>query len=107
MTSYELTPVVLLLSWLVGGPPALEATRMVAPEISQYRGYDIVPTRQWSSWCVGIYPTRADLPILPRSILTTLALRKADAVAEAKYSIDRILSRLNSAAEEDRPWRLP
>ena len=28
----------------------------------QYRGYDIVPMRQWSQWCVGIYPTRADLP---------------------------------------------
>jgi uncharacterized SAM-binding protein YcdF (DUF218 family) len=26
-----------------------------------YRGYDVVPKRQWSKWCVGIYPTRATL----------------------------------------------
>ena len=39
----------------------------------QYRGYDIVPMRQWSQWCVGIYPTRADLPILARSTLSNLA----------------------------------
>jgi len=32
------------------------------------------------------YPTRADLPILPRSALNTLAPRKEDAVAEAKLS---------------------
>ena len=29
----------------------------------QYRGYDSLPMRRWSQWCVGIYPTRADLPI--------------------------------------------
>jgi glutathione S-transferase len=80
---------------------------MIAPEISRYRGYDIVPKRQWSSWCVGIYPTRADLPILPRSTLSALATRKADAVAEAKQAIDRILSRLDNAAEDGRPWLLP
>jgi hypothetical protein len=70
-----------------------EATQMTTPEIPQYRGYDIVPTRQWSSWCAGIYPTRADLPILPRSTLSILAPRKADAIAEAKRTIDHILSR--------------
>jgi hypothetical protein len=80
---------------------------MIAPQISRYRSYDIVPKRQWSSWCVGIYPTRADRPILPRSTLSTLSPRKAAAVAEAKHTIDRILSRLKSASEEDRQWRLP
>ena len=64
---------------------------MATTETWQYRGYDIVPIRQWSQWCVGIYPTRADLPILSRSTLSTLAARKEDAVAEAKQKIDRIL----------------
>ena len=49
---------------------------------------------QWSSWCTGVYATRADLPILPRSTLSTLASRKEDAVTEAKKNIDRFLSRL-------------
>jgi hypothetical protein len=35
---------------------------MTTTKTCHYRGYDIVPTRQWSSWCVGVYPTRADLP---------------------------------------------
>jgi hypothetical protein len=61
---------------------------------SKYRGYEIVPTRQWSQWCVGIYPTRADLPILPRSTLSTMAPEKEIAVEEAKQKIDRILERL-------------
>ncbi len=29
---------------------------MATTETWQYRGYDIVPIRQWSQWCVGIYP---------------------------------------------------
>jgi hypothetical protein len=66
---------------------------MTTTEVSRYRGYEIVPKRQWSSWCVGVYPTRADLPILTRSTLQTLTPRKADAVAEANQTIDRILSR--------------
>jgi hypothetical protein len=79
---------------------------VTAPGISRYRGYNIVPKRQWSSWCAAIYPTSADLPILPRSTLRTLALRKEEAVAEAKHTIDRVLSRLDNAAEEGRTWRL-
>jgi hypothetical protein len=58
----------------------------------QYRGYEILPQRQWSSWCVGIYPTRADLPLLQRSILQTLMAREEDAVAKAKQAIDSVLS---------------
>jgi hypothetical protein len=49
--------------------------------------------RQWSSWCTAIYPTRVDLPIMPRSTLSTLALRKEDAVTDAKQSIDQLLER--------------
>jgi hypothetical protein len=68
---------------------------MTTTETCRYRGYDIVPMRQWSSWCVGVYPTRADLPLFSRSTLHTLAPRREDAVAEAKQSIDRVLSRLD------------
>ena len=72
---------------------------MTTTETCRYRGYDIVPMRQWSSWCVGVYPTRADLPLFSRSILQTLSPRREDAVAEAKQSIDRVLSRLNDWLE--------
>lgn len=68
---------------------------MTTTRTSKYRGYDIVPTWQWSQWCVGIYPTRADLPILARSTLSTMAPKKEAAVEEAKQKIDRILARLN------------
>lgn len=64
----------------------------MATETYQYRGYDIVPMRQWSSWCTAIYPTRSDLPIMPRSTLSSLALRKDDAVTDAKQSIDQLLA---------------
>ena len=58
----------------------------------RYRGYQIETRREWSNWCVSVYPTRPDLPILPRSTLHTLTRRKDDAVTEAKQSIDRFLS---------------
>jgi hypothetical protein len=67
---------------------------MTRTERRHYRGYEIVPQRQWSSWCAGIYPTRADLPLLPRATLETLAGRKDEAVAEAKQAIDEILAQL-------------
>ena len=78
---------------------------MTAPHISQYRGYDIVPRRQWWGWCAAIYPTRADLPILPGSTLRTLAHHKADAIAEAKHAIDGVLSNPGDAAKESRTWQ--
>ena len=68
---------------------------MATTGTSKYRGYEIVPMRQWSQWCVGIYPTRADLPILARSTLSTMAPKKEVAVEGAKQQIDRILARLN------------
>jgi hypothetical protein len=67
---------------------------MSSTHSTQYRGYEIVAQRQWSSWCARIYPTRADLPIWTGSVLETLASRKADAISEAKLSIDSILLRL-------------
>jgi hypothetical protein len=39
-------------------------------------------------------PDRADLPLLPRSTLETLAGRKEAAVTDAKQAIDKILAQL-------------
>jgi hypothetical protein len=64
-------------------------------ESCQYRGYQIEPRRQWSTWCVSVYRMRSDLPILPQPTFDTLTSRSDDAVAEAKQSIDRVLSNLN------------
>ena len=63
-------------------------------ESYQYRGYDIVPMWQWSSWCTGVYARRADLPIMSRSTLSTMAPERDEGVAEAKDCIDRLLLRL-------------
>jgi len=65
---------------------------MTTTETSRYRGYDIVPRREWSQWCVSVYPTRSDLPILSRSTLRSLTPRKEDALADARKRIDRILT---------------
>ena len=65
-------------------------------ESCQYRGYRIEPRREWSNWCVSVYRTRSNLPILSQPTLHTLTARKDDAVAEAKQSIDRTLSNLDS-----------
>ena len=61
-------------------------------ESCQYRGYEIVPRREWSQWCVSVYPTRPDLPIMARSTLRTLMPQKDDALAEARRTIDCVLS---------------
>ena len=65
---------------------------MTTTETCHYRGYDIVPTRLWSSWSVGIYRTRADLPLMAQATLSTWARLMEEAVDEAKQSIDRTLS---------------
>jgi hypothetical protein len=65
---------------------------MPTVENLRYRGYKIVPMRQWSQWCAGVYPTRADLPILSSSVLRTLRPQKEEALKEAKKRIDRVLS---------------
>ena len=43
-------------------------------------------------WCVCVYPTRSDLPIMSRSTLRTLISGKDEALAEARKSIDCVLS---------------
>jgi hypothetical protein len=65
---------------------------MATAETRQYRGYKIVPMRQWEGWCAEAYPTRPDRPFLAQSALDTLASKKEAAVAEAKQSIDRLLA---------------
>ena len=40
---------------------------MTTTHTYHYRGYDIVPQRQWASWRVGIYATRANLPLMSQS----------------------------------------
>jgi hypothetical protein len=67
----------------------------VTTESLQYRGYKIVPMRQWASWCAEVYPTRANLPLLVQSALCTWAPSRESAVTEAKRSIDRILNPLD------------
>ena len=51
-----------------GGLQLARPTQMTT-EINRYRGYDIVPDRQWSQWCVSVYATRSDLPLFSRPIL--------------------------------------
>ena len=70
---------------------------MTRSETIRYRGYDIVPRREWSKWCVSVFSTRADLPLLSRSTLGTLNSRKEDALVEAKQSIDQILARISES----------
>jgi hypothetical protein len=65
---------------------------MAITETYRYRGYEIVPRREWSSWCVSVYSTRSDLPIMSRSTLRSLTHSRAEALVEAKLSIDRILA---------------
>ena len=65
-------------------------------EYYRYRGYQIEPRREWSNWCVSIYPTRSDRPILSRSILESLTPQKDEALTDAKKRIDLILSDCDS-----------
>jgi len=73
---------------------------MPATETYRYRGYEIVPKRQWANWCVSIYATRSDLPLMRRSTLRTLAPRKEEAVAEAKHTIDEVLAHLRGVPQQ-------
>jgi len=65
-------------------------------ESYQYRGYQIEARREWSNWCVSVYRTRPELPILPQPTLHVLTTLKDDALVEAKQSIDHVLSNLDS-----------
>ena len=71
----------------------LRGPSMTTTHTYHYRGYEIVAQRQWASWCASIYATRANLPLMSRSTLRTLAPGKEAAVAEAVRSIDEVLAR--------------
>ena len=64
---------------------------MATTEPWHYRGYDILPQRQWSGWCVGIHPTRADLPLLA-------AIGASEAGANAAYAVATLTGALSVAA---------
>ena len=73
---------------------------MATTETQQYRGYNIVPMRQWERWCAEAYPTRSDLPFIAQPTLDTLAPRKQSAVAAAKRGIDRLLASVDRSSCE-------
>jgi hypothetical protein len=70
----------------------MEPEVIMTSESVRYRGYEIIPSRQWSQWGASVYATEADLPILSSSVLRTLKPRKEEALAEAKRRIDRLLT---------------
>ena len=70
--------------------------KMTTTATCHYRGYEILPWHRWSSWCVGVYRTRADLPLMSHPTLSTLAPLMEEAVDEAKQCIDRTLSPLDN-----------
>ena len=80
---------------------------MATTQPFQYRGYEIVPRRQWSQWCVSVYPTRSDLPILSRSTLNTLSSQNAEALGGKKTPrpdpVDRGLEPLARRPQRCRP----
>jgi hypothetical protein len=45
-------------------------------ESCQYRDYQIETQREWSKWCVSVYRTRSNLPILPQPTWHTLTPRE-------------------------------
>jgi hypothetical protein len=54
-----------------------------------YRGHDLEVSRDLSIWHVGIYPKKADLPILRRC--EVYSQNPNDAVGEAKRRVDAAL----------------
>ena len=63
---------------------------MATTETRRYRGYNIVPMRQWAGWCAEAYPTRADLPFLAQSTLRTWAPRKDKRPTQYRGSYPRV-----------------
>ena len=64
---------------------------MTTTETCRYRGYDIVPMRQWSSWCVGIYPTRA--PGVSKRTLSSKSSESGRASRNGSWNMPRKANR--------------
>ena len=59
---------------------------------SIYRGYTIGLERQGSIWFITASPKTFDLPILRCYCSKATAQSETDAIAEAKYRVDRVLA---------------
>ena len=59
---------------------------------SNYRGYTIGVERKGSIWLITASPKTADLPILHCYCSKATAQSETDAIAEAKYRVDRVLA---------------
>jgi hypothetical protein len=59
---------------------------------STYRGYTIGVERKGSIWFTTASPKTPDLPILDCFGWKAMAQSETDAIAEAKYRVDRVLA---------------
>jgi hypothetical protein len=59
---------------------------------STYRGYTIDLEQKDSIWLIAVSPVTPDLPILRRYCTQALLKCEADAIAEAKSRVDRVLT---------------
>jgi len=69
---------------------------MTRSETIRYRGYDIVPRREWSKWCVMSSPRGPTCPYCHNPHWHVNS-RKEEALVEAKQSIDQILARISES----------
>ena len=58
----------------------------------RYRGYLVGWERRNGLLLVSVSPATPDIPILPRYFFQTTAQSEAEALAEAKSSVDRVLA---------------
>ena len=59
---------------------------------STYRGYALTVEHKSGVWFITASPKTSDLPILRCYFSTARAQSEADAMAEAKYRVDKVLA---------------
>ena len=59
---------------------------------STHRGYTLGVEHKGSTWCITASPKTSDLPILRCYCSKARAQSETDAIAEAKYRVDRVLA---------------